>query len=380
MPVPTRRATAARYHQEAMAPPAGAGTGHDPLLAPFLECPDEEARARLSDLLERHASPLVRDIVRGQVPDRAGGVADAADVHSGVMLRLTAHLWALRSEASAEPLASFAGYVAAAAHNACHAFFRSRYPQRSRLRNKLRYVLTREPRLALWTTDRHVWVAGRAAWRGRGSEPAAGERLVEAGARLSPRPFAELVEALVDLAGGPCRLDLLADAVARVLGVSDEWVSLSEDGDAAPSLETRLADPAPAPGEQIDNRRYLERLWIEICDLPEHQRAALLLNLRDDGGGGMLGLLPLTGIASQERIAQVVGFPPDRLAELWPRLPVDDEWIAGELGVSRRQVINFRKCARERLARRMRKAGVDEKREVRGITASRSDSAPVLRG
>lgn len=362
-----------------MAPPAGAGTGHDPLLAPFLECPDEDARARLSDLLERHASPLVRDIVRGQVPERAGGVADASDVHSGVMLRLTAHLWSLREQAPAEPLASFAGYVAAAAHNACHAFFRSRYPQRSRLRNKVRYVLTREPGLALWTTERHVWVAGRAAWRGRAADTSAAPLLADAGARLSPRPFAELVEALVDLAGGPCRLDLLADAVGRVLGVSDEWVSLSEDGEAAPSLESRLADPAPAPGEQIDSRRYLQRLWIEICELPEHQRAALLLNLRDDGGSGMLGLLPVTGIATQERIAEVIGLPAGRLAELWPRLPVDDEWIAGELGVSRRQVINFRKCARERLARRMRKAG-DEKREVRGITDSRSDSAPVLRG
>jgi hypothetical protein len=138
----------------------GLEAGHDPLLRPFLESPDEEtARSHLSDLLERHASPLVRDVLRGQLPDRAGGSADSADVHSGVLLRLTAHLWALRGEPGAEPLASFAGYVAAASHNACHAFFRNRYPQRSRLRNKVRYVLTREPGLALWAAS------GTSGWR-----------------------------------------------------------------------------------------------------------------------------------------------------------------------------------------------------------------------
>jgi hypothetical protein len=58
---------------------------------------------------------------------------------------------------------------------------------------------------------------------------------------------------------------------------------------------------------------------------------------------------------------------------------VDDEWIAGELGVSRRQVINFRKCARERLARRMRKPP-GGKMIVSGITDGRADSSPVARG
>jgi hypothetical protein len=380
MPAPTRRATAHTLSSVRMGSFPGLEGGHDALLRPFLESPDEEtARAHLSELLERHASPLVRDVVRGQISERAGGSADADDVHSGVLLRLTAHLWSLRAEPDAEPLASFAGYVAAAAHNGCHAFFRSRYPQRSRVRNKLRYVLTREPGLALWAGERHAWLAGRSAWKDRPATAEAAMRLADAGGRIGPRPFPELVRALIDQAGAPCRLDQLADAVGRVLGVSDEALSLSEESEVASSLESRLADQAPPPGEQIDRRRYLERLWSEICELPVHQRAALLLNLRDEGGSGMLGLFPVTGVASQARIAEVTGLSPDRLEALWPRLPVDDEWIAAELRVSRRQVINFRKCARERLARRMRKAAT-EKHEVRGITDSRSDSSPVAGG
>jgi DNA-directed RNA polymerase specialized sigma24 family protein len=333
-----------------------AGAGHDPLLRPFLDSADDEkARHHLAELLERHASPLVRDVVRGQVPERLGGAADASDVHSGVLLRLTAHLWTLRSSADAAPLESFSGYVAATAHNACHAFFRSRYPHRSRLRNKLRYVLTRGAGLALWSDERQSWLAGLAAWSGRKAAPDAGRRLAEARARTAPGAFADLVRTLVEQAGGPCRLEELAEAVAHVLGVTDDAVSLSEETETSAPLESRLADTRPSQGEQLESRLYLEQLWSEILTLPPHQRTALLLNLRDPNGSGMLALLPLTGIASLAEIAAALGLSEQRLLDLWPRLPVDDEWIAGELAVNRRQVINFRKCARERLARRMRK-------------------------
>jgi hypothetical protein len=333
-----------------------AGAGHDPVLRPFLESPDDErARQLLAELLERHASPLVRDVVRGQVPERLGGVADASDVQAGVLLRLTAHLWTLRASADAAPLESFSGYVAATAHNACHAFFRNRYPHRSRLRNKLRYVLTRSAGLALWTDERGAWLAGLAPWNGGKAAPDAGRRLVEARGRTAPRPFPELVRVLVEMAGGPCRLEDLAEAAAHVLGVTDDALSLSEESETSAPLESRLADGRPSQDEQLESRLYLETLWSEILTLPAHQRTALLLNLRDANGSGMLGLLPLTGIASVGEIASALGLAEERLAELWPRLPVDDEWIARELAVNRRQVINFRKCARERLARRMRK-------------------------
>jgi hypothetical protein len=70
----------------------------------------------------------------------------------------------------------------------------------------------------------------------------------------------------------------------------------------------------------------------------------------------MIGLFPVTGVASMAEIATALEMPAERLAVSWPDLPRDDAWIAAELGMTRRQVINLRKCARERLARRMRRA------------------------
>jgi hypothetical protein len=82
---------------------------------------------------------------------------------------------------------------------------------------------------------------------------------------------------------------------------------------------------------------------------------ALLLNLRDAEGRGMIGLFPITETATIGELAQALDMTEAALRELWDDLPRDDEWIASWLGATRRQVINLRKCARERLARRLRR-------------------------
>jgi hypothetical protein len=44
----------------------------------------------------------------------------------------------------------------------------------------------------------------------------------------------------------------------------------------------------------------------------------------------------------------------EEFAEIWNHLPLDDNRIAEILNLTRQQVINLRKSARERLARRMK--------------------------
>jgi hypothetical protein len=45
--------------------------------------------------------------------------------------------------------------------------------------------------------------------------------------------------------------------------------------------------------------------------------------------------------------------PAEELARMWNDLPIDDMRIATRLGIKRQQVINLRKAARARLARRL---------------------------
>src|SRR4029079_4859469 len=102
-----------------------------------------------------------------------------------------------------------------------------------------------------------------------------------------------------------------------------------------------------------DRKSYLEKLWSEIRELPQRQRAAILLNLKDSQGNSMIEMLPVTGIASIRQIAETLEIRAEDFAGLWNKLPLDDNQIAERLGITRQQVINLRKSARDRLARRL---------------------------
>jgi hypothetical protein len=347
--------------QSPLASPGGCAAG-DPLLGPFLGAPGADAaREALGSLIEARVSPLARAVIRGQLGD-AGQVEDGLDrddVHAGVLLRISEQLWSVRA-GLVPAIEDLAAYVAAAAHNACHAFFRRRFPERSRLRSKLRYVLTRDPALSLWHGAGGQWLCGLATWRGQQASDTAAQRLRELRGRLvafapgdrERLAFPELVRSLLRRAGGACALQDVLAILEDVLGLAGAPRAAGPLEDAHGRAEA--ADPRPSAPEELERRDFLERLWSEIRLLPLRQRRALLLNLRDPEGHGMVGLFPLTGVASRAELAAALEMPEARLAALWDDLPCDDHWIARELGVTRRQVINLRKCARERLARRTR--------------------------
>jgi DNA-directed RNA polymerase specialized sigma24 family protein len=115
-----------------------------------------------------------------------------------------------------------------------------------------------------------------------------------------------------------------------------------------------VPDPRSNAAVEVEQRFQLRALWKEIRQLPHRQCAALILNLRDEQGRSAVALLPLTGTASMRQIAAALAIPAARFAQLWNRLPIDDAAIAELLGVTRQQVVNLRKAARERLVRRMK--------------------------
>jgi RNA polymerase sigma factor (sigma-70 family) len=130
-----------------------------------------------------------------------------------------------------------------------------------------------------------------------------------------------------------------------------------------PGVESAaLVDPTSLPDvgatqlERFERRELMARLWSEIAALRPLQRAALLLNLRDHHGGNALLLFLLLGIAGIDALASAAGMGADELVQLWNDLPLDDLTIAARLGVSRQQVINLRKSARERLSRRLQES------------------------
>lgn len=333
----------------------------DAALAGFLASETEaEAGERLGELLAGTASPLVWRVLRRQLGGRRSGVPeeDLEDLHAGALLRLQVQLASVRA-GERDPMASFADYVAVTTYNAAAAYLMARRPERTRLRQRVRYVLGKDARLALWSDATHDTLCGLVAWKGRGAgEDArglaelAGEAVAELG-REAAR-FAAVVGAVIGRRGAPCRFEDLVDALAAALDVHDEPAGSFGDRPAGRDPATEAVAPEPSAEDRLGDRQILGRLWGEILELPDRQRSALLLNLRDEGGGDLLSTLLGCGVASPAGVAAALGLEPAELAALLPDLPLEDLRIAERLGLTRQQVINLRKSARLRLGRRMR--------------------------
>lgn len=345
----------------------------DPVLGPFLTaCGDREADYELERLIWGHARPVVREII-GHGWRKSGGSInpafestdehDAEDVAGEAIVRVVARVREVRAHPEWEPIRDFAAYTAVTARHAFHAHLRRKNPARCSLKSRVRYALNQAPGLAIWPSG-DGWACGLAKWIG--DAPCHSERLAEiqrrpeafldlaqAGRDASAADLTEIVGAVLQDLDAPVDFEALVATLSEVTGIRSLVVAATCD-ETGEDLCERVADTTVDVHTEVSDRIYLERLWREIRELPANQRAALLLNLRDADGRGVIALFPIRGIAPMSEIAEALGLPLERLVEMWDELPLDDCAIAAILGVTRQQVINLRKCARERLSRRMR--------------------------
>lgn len=316
----------------------------DGVLTPIAQCRDEGRRdAAITELLEEYAKPLVRSILRGRFFNRENPIdrQELDDLESEAVLQLITRLERL----AGDPIADFRAYLAVVVYNAWNAYLRRKYPRRWRLDSKLRYLLSHDTRFALWIAANGESFSSLAEFRGR--RPASASEVDDATSSIAVGPFTEAVERILRHIGSPVHVDDLVRAVGAVLAIRDE-----------PDLEATDQTPAhhepSAVDARLDRGALLRAAWREIHDLPLPQKRALLLGLRGEGGEALMPFLPLMGVATLHELASALKIQASELAALWKRLPLDDLTIAGGLGLTRQQVINLRKSARERLGRRLR--------------------------
>lgn len=317
----------------------------DPLLHPLIAATEGEAREAAIASIALRARTVAHRVVRrfqGQLSDE-----DADDVVATVSLRVVRRLRDICAGGSTG-IQSVDDFVATLTYNASYDFLRRRYPEKTRHKNRLRYILLRDERLALWNGPAGT-MTGLAQWHGTTDASRIDLTREEATNRMLDRTAA--ADALVEIFewnGQPLLLNELARLTAELWLVTEaETVDISVAVDAGRD-----------PTVQIEQREYLETLWREMRDLRVNQRAALMLNLRDSDGLNALALLIFVGVATFEEVAAVLELQPARLAELWPALPMSDLAIGEMLGINRQQVINLRRSARERLSRRMKAKSV----------------------
>lgn len=336
----------------------------DVILEPLLtEVSDEQADELLSHVITNHADPVIKGVIRFKLrlnSYRESQRAEADDIHQEVVLQLLAQLQRFRKLPEGHPISDVRGMAAVIAHRTCARWMRRQFPERHALKNRLHYLLTRQRGLALWDDDGKS-LAGFTVWEKENRSAKTVRHLSEIEALPNhirtlrsdkPQELADAVAAILNHVGGPIEFDELVSVVATIQGISDQPIeSLAEDENIAPFMP---ATPEPDQAWRMEKRMFLQRLWEELQQLPLNQRSALLLNLKDASGFGCITLFPATGIASVRQLAAALEISPEKFAEVWNDLPLEDAKIAELLGLTRQQVINARKSGRERLARRLK--------------------------
>ena len=329
-------------------------TGAGALLQHYLRASSvAEAELYLSPLLNEQAEPLILRIVQSRLLRRANpDPGNLEDVCSEAMVALVSSLDRLRESPASAPIENFEAYVTTIAYRACSEHFRRRYPMFHRLRNRLRYALRTDPSVDIWQTATGDWFCGKRHWQPAPGKPSLTPLKTSLGGgeeeftALKPEDSNALFADVFSRAGAPIPFDDLVRIAARCWAVKDTPETLDPDS-------ISLTDPTPLPDVSAEKLPWLRNLWREILDLPKNQRSALLMNLRDESGECATTVFVATGVAGLPDLAKALEMPLEEFAALWRDMPIDDFQIAERLGIKRQQVINLRKCAKERLARRM---------------------------
>lgn len=209
----------------------------DALLLPYLRAAhaEEVAETLLARLIAGSATPVVEGVVKSKLhvslleADGSRQNQDALEICGDVYVALTAQLRRLKDDPTGKSIANFRGYVSSTAYHACVEYLRAKFPRRTSLTNKLRYLLTHDQNFALWENSKGRLCGGRAAWRGGEDADTATARLNDLRANNEILDLAETPapsQAAHD-ARGHENLPTLLDRLFRHTGASVEFDSLA---------------------------------------------------------------------------------------------------------------------------------------------------------
>ncbi len=334
------------------------------MLAPFLAAKSEAVSDDLlRAIIDEHAEPIIKKILRSKlrVPLNEGGTQqnqDALEIAGDLRATIVSTLRALRQDPTQTAIASFPDFIAIKTYSACVDYFREKHPQRWRLKSLLRRRLRQNQRFALWQAEDKRWYASFSGRQETGAEAEESAAFDSAShstdGKLSAAQLKsdEFLSVLFERAAGPIGFDEVVRIAAETWHIYDQPIESIDTGGS--ETVHQFASSEPRVDFSLEQRSFFEQVWLEVCQLPVLQRVALLLNLRDSRDGGVISFLPFLGVASKEELARLLEMPYEDFENLWNELPLDDSRIAQMFGITRQQVINLRKTARERLVRKTR--------------------------
>src|SRR5262245_4122055 len=144
----------------------------DAQLLPYIQATSKADSDRvLNALVSECIAPVIKQVIRSKLHlyfDRDGRGSrdpDAEDLYSDALLQLLARLKECKDSPDDKPISNLRSYAAVISYHTCYEYLRLKYPQRNNLKNKLRYMLTRQPGLALWENESGDLLSGFSKWR-----------------------------------------------------------------------------------------------------------------------------------------------------------------------------------------------------------------------
>lgn len=310
----------------------------------------------VAEVLEPLTTKVIRPIVRRHLrvslrpEDTHFDNQNALELIGDIQASLLA---ALQPERNGNGLVNIEAYATTVTRNACSQYLREKFPVRTNQESALRYFLSHTDGLDVWQDEVKRWLCGRAEWRNDSAAPvpingAASDVKVSGG--TNREKYTAIVEAVFNTAAAPVLLDDMVDHVMVLLGIGERI----EIGDSSDTFDDSGLNLIQSLDESVQSHletvARLKVIWNTIRAMPAVNRKALLLNLKDTGGG-LLAVLPLNGVADVSEIAEALKLSLEEFESIWETLPWSDLQIAEHLGMTRQQVINLRQSARARLIR-----------------------------
>ncbi|MFN0083926.1 MAG: sigma-70 family RNA polymerase sigma factor [Blastocatellia bacterium] len=339
----------------------------DRTLAAFLHTTDSAERERLlRELILDQAAPVVRQALRYRLRFYAGGGRsggmnpDAEDLYHDVLAKLVRVLNQMHPQEDAGEIKDFRQYATRVAVNSCNDYLRSKYPLRTRLKDKVRDTLERHGEFAVWRSEQGELFCGLVVWGRDRRSGSAGERLRAleeqpellrhgrlGGDEARGMPLPRLLQEIFEWVCSPMELESLVNATAVLLDIREHQFESIDD--EASLLPNRLSAEGPASDQILEGRVTLEKLWKDIRHLPVSQRDTIIYTFYDSKGDDLLSLLFEASIVTPSQMASELGVSLERLLTIWKEMPMRNVDAAILMGVDRQAVNKWRHRAKKRL-------------------------------
>jgi RNA polymerase sigma factor (sigma-70 family) len=322
-------------------------------------------RSDLDELISVYADPIIKKVLLQRLniyfnPQRkAINQPEAEDLYQTVILKLVACLGGQGNSISTDDIYEVSNYVATITHNVCNDFLRTKYPERNRLKNKLRDLMRRHPDFTCWMVEDRL-LCGLVNWSGRPESPNVEKLVYEFNgksdesetnkllvAHLIKLPLSRLVAELFARGEGPIEIDQLVHIIAKLQGIRDQ---MNESIDPEDLSALQIADSSSRFYERLELKEFLLRLWNACCELPLSQRKAFIFTSSDNKGDSLLHIVLREQAITITKIYQALNMTREDLLAVWERLPMDGSTAAAELGTSTQMIAKWRHRALRKLS------------------------------